>query len=785
MHVEQQGEAPREAQHRSQKNGLRATLALAYISVGVIYGDIGTSTLYTVNGIFPSSGPMPSRENIVGGISAILWAIILVPVVKYCLIALEFGTAAGEGGPFAVWTALFPPRESKTDGWRTLTTYSLATAPPSSHAVTSFLHRPFVKTALFVLSLLGVALTISDGLLTPAVSVTSAVVGLSYGAPGAASSVVGISCGILCVLFLAQPFGTKKLGLLFSPVVTIWLLINAGVGIVNITHYPGIFRAFDPSRAVMLFVRTGNYDLLGGVILCITGVEALFANLGQFSKGSIRLAFCCLAAPCLMLQYLGQGAKLIVGGEAVLQNVFFNSIPGGTGGGLWWFVWIFAVLAAVIASQAMITATYSLVQQLTSLHVMPPVKIVHTDDTSKGRIYAPGINVLLLIGTIGLTCGFGTEVGLTNAYGFAVSGVMLITTLTLALAMVQLKGMPVVVALAYFLAAAFIDALFFGASLKKVPHGAWFPLGLGAVLLVVFIFWAWAKGLEDKFDAGHRYRLSEIMRPRLERETDGPAGEHDADDEKLSPEVEQDITVAGGDDDGENRSPRAPQGISVLDGRHGNIGTAGAELRQRRLALPAYEAAAGGASLARLPVFALFHNHSSSSSDGAPHSFTAFVRSYPALPQVIVFLTVRVVGVPHVAFDDRFLVDRLRRFDGLFTAVVSFGYRDKLDLSTIAPPLRDRIVALESRAQQNADELKEKVRKIDEALAGAVTHILPQFYVSADRAPGPRRPRVVRAIRRFLLEEVYRRFARNFDAYEQFKFASPEDCLRMGVSAVL
>ncbi|GAA5889235.1 hypothetical protein JCM8208_007810 [Rhodotorula glutinis] len=765
MHVEQQ-EAPSEAHRQSQKNSLRATLALAYISVGVIYGDVGTSPLYTVNGIFPSSGPMPSREDIVGGISAILWAIILVPVVKYCLIALEFGTTAGEGGPFAVWTALFPPRESKTDGWRTLTTYSLATAPPSSHAVTSFLHRPVVKTVLFVLSLLGVALTISDGMLTPAVSVTSAVVGLSYGAPGAASSVVGISCGILCVLFLAQPFGTKKLGLIFSPVVTLWLLINAGVGVVNISHYPGIFRAFDPSRAVMLFVRTGNYDLLGGVILCITGCEAIFASLGQFSKGSIRLAFCCFAAPCLMLQYLGQGAKLIVGGDEVLRNVFFNSIPGGTGGGLWWFVWIFAVLAAVIASQAMITATYSLVQQLTSLHVMPPVKIVHTDDTSKGRIYAPGINILLLIGTIGLTCGFGTEVGLTNAYGFAVSGVMLITTITLALAMVQLKGMPVLVAVAYFFAAAFIDALFFGASLKKVPHGAWFPLGLAAVLLIVFIGWHWAKGLEDAFDAEHRYRLSEIMRPRFEREVERETdAEHDVEDEKRAPQAEQDITVLGGG--------------------NGDSGIAVAELRQRRLALPAYEAAAGGASLARLPVFALFHNHSSSSSEGAPHSFTAFVKSYPALPQVIVFLTVRVVGVPHVAFDDRFLVDRLRRFDGLFTAVVSFGYRDKLDLSTLAPPLRDRIVALESRAQQDADELKEKVRKIDEALAGAVTHILPQFYVSADRAPGPRRPRFVRAIRRFLLEEVYRRVAVNFDPYEQFRFASPEDCLRMGVSAVL
>lgn len=235
----------------------------------------------------------------------------------------------------------------------------MATAPPSSLAATSFLHRPLIKLFLFCLTLFGVCLTVADGMLTPAVSVTSAVVGLSYGAPKAASAVVGISCGILVVLFMVQPFGTKKIATLFSPIVLVWLALNGVCGIINIAAHPAIFRAFDPSRAVMLFVRTKNFDLLAGVILCITGVEALFAkwvhpfsvaltchtpltlaprSLGQFSKGSIRLAFCCFAAPCLVLQYLGQGAKLITGGEAVLSNVFFNAIPGGVGGGLWWTV---------------------------------------------------------------------------------------------------------------------------------------------------------------------------------------------------------------------------------------------------------------------------------------------------------------------------------------------------------------------------------------------------------------------------------------------------------------
>lgn len=176
------------------------------------------------------------------------------------------------------------------------------------------------------------------------------------------------------MLFLIQPFGTKRIASLFSPIVVIWLALNGITGCINIAQHPAIFRAFDPSRAVMLFVRTKNYDILSGVILCITGVEALFANLGQFSKASIRTAFCSYAAPMLILQYLGQGAKLITHGDTVISNVFFNSIPGGTGGGLWWTVWIFAVLAAVIASQGQSRPSSFLIRSplLTCLsHIQP------------------------------------------------------------------------------------------------------------------------------------------------------------------------------------------------------------------------------------------------------------------------------------------------------------------------------------------------------------------------------------------------------------------------------
>ncbi|GAA5988610.1 hypothetical protein JCM11641_005181 [Rhodosporidiobolus odoratus] len=738
---------------RGKGSSYSDTVKVAALALGVVFGDLGTSSLYAMNGIFPAAGPAPDREDVIGAVSCIIWTILLVVVLKYCIVALEFGTSHGEGGPFAVYTTIFPPREPKGDGFSAITTYAEATSPPSSHKSTRILQKPVVKFSLFVLVVLGVSLTIADGMLTPAVSVTSAVAGIAVAAPAVSHSVVGISCAILVVLFLVQPWGTKKIGLAFSPILFVWFSVNAIGGAISIAKYPGIFRAFDPSRAVVLFIRTGDYDLLNGVVLAITGVEALFANLGQFSKGGIRLAFLGLAAPCLILQYLGQGAALIDNPETVISNVFFQSIPGGVGKPFWWFTWIFAILSAIIASQALITATFSLVQQLTSLNVMPPLRIVHTDDDSQGRIYVPAANFLLFVGTIGLTCGFGTDVGLTAAYGFAVAGVLLVTTLMISLAIVQIKHLPVALAVVWFILSGFIDGLFFGATSKKVPHGAWFPLSLACFLLISLLLWSWAKGLENKFDSLHRYRLSEVLR-RATNEDDLRQEEEDA--------------KKGG-------AASSEEDITEIEG--GN-----AVVMRKRPKLPTYEIAGGGVSIARPPVFALFHNHSSFSSDGAPHAFTAFLRSYPALPAIIVFLTVRTVGVPHVSLEDRFLADRLPRYQGVYTAVARFGYRDVLDLSDIGL-LRTRIVALETRSAENAEDLRERVERVDGAVKGAVTHILPNFHVSAD--PSEHRPKVIRLVRKFLLEEVYRRIAVNFDSYDQLRFGSEEDVLRMGVAAVL
>jgi KUP system potassium uptake protein len=310
---------------------------LTFQTLGIIYSDIGTSPLYVLNGIWPASGEVPSEEDIIGGISAIIWSLTILPLIKYVIISLHFGTHEGEGGTFALFQGLFPPEDKDFDADRTLTGDSVNKATSFGNSGSLQLKETFRWPLLFW-CLFGTSLTIADGIFTPAVSVTSAVAGIAVSKPSVNSDTVPISIAILVVLFLSQRFGTAKLAFLFAPVAFVWFLILMGTGIYNITFHPGIFRAFDPSRAVMLFVRTKDYDILAGVLLALTGCEAMFANLGHFNSLSIQISFSTFVYPALVLAYLGQGARLIVDKEAVFSNIFYQTIPGPTNGPLYWLV---------------------------------------------------------------------------------------------------------------------------------------------------------------------------------------------------------------------------------------------------------------------------------------------------------------------------------------------------------------------------------------------------------------------------------------------------------------
>jgi KUP system potassium uptake protein len=448
---------------------------LSFQTLGIIYSDIGTSPLYVLNGIWSSSGPAPPKDDIIGCISAIIWSLTLLPFCKYVLICLHFGTHEGEGGTFALYQGIYPPKFFES----TPTHDSMMAGkkrrddikPPKS------LRWPILIWALF-----GTSLTIADGVLTASVSVTSAVGGIAVAKPSVANHVVSISIAFLLVLFLSQPLGTARLSAIFAPVTLVWLLLLAGTGIHNVTKHPGIFRAFDPSRAIMYFVRTGKYETLAGVLLAVTGCEALFANLGQFNMISIQISFTTLVYPSLVLAYLGQGARLIVDGENVISNIFYLTIPGKHNGPLFWILFVYAILATLIASQALITASFSLVQQLVNMRSLPPVHMVHTSDKTQGQIYIPVVNWILMIATIVIVAAFNNATQLTNAYGFAVATVMFATTVLIALQMRYVKQLPIICSILFLGFFGFLDGLFWGASVKKIPHGAWVPLMIGILL---------------------------------------------------------------------------------------------------------------------------------------------------------------------------------------------------------------------------------------------------------------------------------------------------------------
>ncbi|KAF8584646.1 potassium transporter [Ramaria rubella] len=664
---------------------------LSYQALGIIYSDIGTSPLYVLNGIWSASAPPPSTEDVIGGISAIIWALTLLPLLKYVFVALYFGTEEGEGGCFALYHGLLPPKTATAEEDRSLTGDSTYHNRPNGfHQLLRF------KWVLLPWTLFGTSLTLADGVFTPAVSLTSAVGGIAVAVPSVENKITGISIAFLAFLFAIQRFGTAKISYIFSPITLVWMILLAATGIVNITHYPGIFRAFDPSRAVLLFVRTKDYDLLAGVLLAVTGCEAVFANLGQFNRQSIQLSFSTITYPALVLAYLGQGARLITDGNNVITNVFYKSIPGSSNGPLFWILYVFGILATFVASQALITATFSLIQQLINMKAFPPVRMIYTSETIQGQVYIPAANWTLALATLVVVAAFKSSAALTNAYGFAVATVMFVTTTLLALQCRYVKHLPWVASAAFLMFFGFFDGLFWGAALRKVPAGAWVPLMLGCILLVITVFWSWAKGLEIEFDGENRRNLRHFIVTN--------------DSEKLK--LEADGTVQ----------------VSNLEETEESVAEASLNSDSSTL----YIAAENGnpaQALALLPTMAIFHKFASGK--GIPHSFVGFLKQYPALPRIVVFLSVRIMTVAKVPVEDRFIVNKVRSPEGFYGVTYQLGYRQDFDVDINV--IIDDICKLERQYKgTNPRDSDEVIREIKEA-AKNVTHIVPHYHIVTKR----------------------------------------------------
>jgi KUP system potassium uptake protein len=427
---------------------------LTLTAIGVVYGDIGTSPLYTIRECFYGSHAVePTPENVLGVLSLVLYALFIVISVKYIAIVMRADNQ-GEGGILAL-TALLPA--------------GIRTAP-----------------MLIGLGIFGAALLYGDGMITPAISVLGAVEGLQVETPLFAPYVVPISVAILAVLFLFQKYGTHNVGRLFGPVMVIWFVAIAGLGISWIAREPTVIAAINPLHGVAYFRHHGlpGVAVLGAVFLAVTGGEALYADMGHFGKTPIRIAWFALVLPALVLNYLGQGALLLIDGEAARQPFFLLAPPWA----LFPLVGI-ATAAAIIASQALISGAFSLTQQAIQLGYAPRLTIEHTSSYEIGQVYVPQVNFALMVSTVLIVIGFGSSSALAAAYGIAVTMTMVITAVLLHVIAVERWRWPKPLAMTITSAFLAIDLTFFGANLLKLFQGGWLPIMIGAFIFTGMTTW--------------------------------------------------------------------------------------------------------------------------------------------------------------------------------------------------------------------------------------------------------------------------------------------------------
>jgi len=441
----------------------KSVAALTLGAIGVVYGDIGTSPLYTIKEIFSeSTGIALTQVNIIGAISAVLWALMLVVTLKYVILVLRADNR-GEGGIMALLAL----------------------------AISTATEAPNRKKILLGLGVFGAALFYGDSILTPAISVLSAVEGLELITPGLSTFVIPISITILVTLFAFQKYGTNAVGKFFGPIIIVWFTALGAVGMYHITQNMMILNALNPMYAFHFLADRGAgvFLAVGAVALAITGAEALYADMGHFGKPAIRIAWSCLVLPGLALNYLGQGALLLSTPEAV-SNPFYLSFPDQ----LLIPAVILATLATIIASQAVISGAYSITQQAIQLGFLPRMQILHTSASESGQIYVPTINWFLLFAVILTTIAFQNSSAIASAYGIAVTGTMLITTILSYFVLRHNWKYPLWLALSATSAFIVLDSLLLASCSVKFFKGGWFPVALGISLVVVM--WTWKQGRE-------------------------------------------------------------------------------------------------------------------------------------------------------------------------------------------------------------------------------------------------------------------------------------------------
>ncbi|CAA2968285.1 potassium transporter 7-like isoform X2 [Olea europaea var. sylvestris] len=477
-------------------------IILTFQTLGVVFGDVGTSPLYTFSVMF-SKAPVEANEDVLGALSLVLYTLILIPLIKYVLIVL-WANDDGEGGTFALYSlicrhakASLLPNQLPSDA--RISSFRLKVPSPELERSLKIKERLetslTLKKLLLMLVLAGTSMVIADGVVTPAMSVISAVSGLKIGVSGVTQEhVVMISVAFLIILFSVQKYGTSKVGLIVGPALFIWFCCLGGIGIYNLVKYDThVLRAFNPVHIYYFFKRnsTSAWYSLGGCLLCATGSEAMFADLCYFSVRSVQLTFVFLVLPCLLLGYLGQAAYLIANHGNTTQ-AFFSSVPSGA----FWPVFLIANVAALIASRAMTTATFSCIKQSTALGCFPRLKIIHTSRKFMGQIYIPVMNWFLLALTLVLVCTISSVYEIGNAYGIAELGVMMMSTILVTLVMLLIWQIRILIVLSFAIIFLGLELTFFSSVLWSVGDGSWIILVFAIVIFLIMYIWNYGSKLK-------------------------------------------------------------------------------------------------------------------------------------------------------------------------------------------------------------------------------------------------------------------------------------------------
>ncbi|KAF4947491.1 hypothetical protein FSARC_13954 [Fusarium sarcochroum] len=645
---------------RENKQGL-VLLWLAWQSTGVVYGDIGTSPLYVFSSTF---NEQPSWLDLVGALSIIIWSLTLIVTVKYCFIVLS-ADDDGQGGTFALYSLLsryaniarVDPNGPERIVIR-LDRETGADLAPAGRMARDFLERSRVaQTVLKIVGVLGVSMVVADSILTPAQSVLGAVQGIQVIRPDLGRpAIVGISCAILVALFGLQFFGTSKIGTSFAPVVVVWLLYNLSISIYNLVLYDHtVLKAFSPHYAFTYLARNESHGWksLGGLLLAFTGVESLFADLGAFGKRAIQLSWLFLAFPCLLITYCGQAAYIAQDETGLaFTNPFFRTVPESS----LYFSIIIAVLAAVVASQALITSSFQLISQLMRLSYFPHIKTVHTSRRFHDQIYMPLANWLLMIGTVVVTAVYNNTTSLGHAYGACVIIVTFITTCMVSLVALIIWRTPSFVVLIVFLIFILLDSIYLSAAMNKVPDGGWFALVLSFILSTFVMLWRWGK--EQQWEAEQKDIVdpSEFLQSRSTSRNNS---------------IARDMTS-----DGSVRSVRM------------------------RLS-PEF----GGGHVTVAPGLGIFFDKVGGSGDHIPKVFTQFIRKFQTRPQVIVFFHMRPLSQPTVPSDQRFVIARVTtKIPSCYRIVLRHGYMDDILTPNLAPMIINELMTFITRGPFPTDE---------------------------------------------------------------------------------